>query len=138
VTPLQLAAADTDGELSISDLDSHLRNTVFDPGTAGIKVRARRVDSVARDLGVTRIDLLKMNIEGAERPALEGLAGGIERVRHVCISCHDFLADAGGSQDMRTKAFVSDFLRAHGFRTSTRADAAQPWTRDYVYGTNTR
>ena len=136
VTPLQIAAADRDGELTISDGDSHLRNTVL--GSGGTAVRARRLDALTRDLGIERIDLLKMNIEGAERPALEGLAGGIERVRHVCISCHDFLADAGGSQDMRTKAFVSDFLRAHGFRTSTRADAAQPWTRDYVYGTNTR
>jgi hypothetical protein len=54
--------------------------------------------------------------------------------RHVCISCHDFLADDGGPDELRTKAFVVRFLTEHGFDVTTREDAAEPWTRDYVYG----
>ena len=136
VIPLQVAAADVDGELAISDLPHYLRNTVVDNG--GIQVPSRRVDTIAQDLGITTIDLLKMNIEGAERLAIEGLEGIIASTRHVCIGCHDFLVDEGGSEQMRTKALVREFLADHGFRMTTRDDAQDPWTRDYVYGVNAR
>jgi FkbM family methyltransferase len=137
-TPLQLAVSDTDGTVVLSDLGHHLQNTVVQAGGDGIEVRARRVDSIAAELGITRIDLLKMNIEGAERSALQGMGAMLANTRHVCISCHDFLADDGGAEELRTKAFVGDFLRKHGFRVTSRDDAPDPWTRDYLYGENTR
>ena len=138
VSPLQAAASDADGEAVITDLDQHLRNTIVDFGNRGIPVRARRIDTVARELGITSIDLLKMNIEGSERVAIEGLEGIIDRIRHVCISCHDFLADDGGSDQLRTKVLVREFLVDHGFHVTTRDDAPDPWTRDYLYGVNMR
>jgi FkbM family methyltransferase len=134
VTALQIAASDTDGELAISDYEHYLHNTIVVGDAAGITVPARRLDSVARDLGITRIDLLKMNIEGAERVAIRGLDHVIDDVRHVCISCHDFLADDGGREELRTRELVREYLLTHGFRVSTRDDAPEPWTRDYVYG----
>ena len=134
VTPLQVAAMDAEGEVAISDLEHHLQNVLVESG--GIAVPARRIDTIARELGVTQIDLLKMNIEGAERLAIRGLERIISRTRHVCIGCHDFLADAdaGAPDELRTKALVRDFLIAHGFEVTTRDDAPNPWTRDYVYG----
>ena len=138
VIPLQAAASAADGTAAISDLRHYLHNTVVDSGSGGIEVQARRIDTVARELGITRIDLLKMNIEGAERLAIEGLGAIIASTRHVCIGCHDFLADAGGPEAMRTKALVRDFLVEHGFRVTSRDDAPDPWTRDYLYGVNTR
>ena len=98
----------------------------------------RRLDGIAAELGVERVDLLKLNIEGAERDALAGMPDLIERTRHVCISCHDFLADRGGSDELRTKAFVRQFLLERGFTLTNRDNAPDPWTRDYVYGVNTR
>jgi len=136
VTPLQVAVSDTDGEVTISDLHHYLRNMVRDD--QGIRVPSRRIDTIAREHGLTHIDLLKMNIEGAERFAIHGLGTLIANIRHVCISCHDFLAGKGGSEELRTKALVSDFLVDHGFRVTTREDAPDPWTRDYLYGANTR
>ena len=65
--------------------------------------------------------------------ALRGMGLLLAATRHVCISCHDFLSD-----DLRTKAFVKTFLVAHGFDVTTRPDAPEPWTRDYVYGTRRR
>jgi FkbM family methyltransferase len=138
VIPVPAAAAAADGRLRISDLEHYLHNTVLETETGGIEVQARRVDTIARELGITSIDLLKMNIEGAERLAIEGLAGIIGSTRHVCIGCHDFLADGGGSEQMRTKALVREFLVEHGFRVTSRDDAPDPWTRDYIYGVNTR
>lgn len=136
VTPLQLAVAAADGQLSISDADEHVANTILDVGGAGIAVPARRLDGVATELGITRIDLLKMNIEGAERDALLGMGELIDATRHVCISCHDFLAERGGAERLRTKAFVRAFLLERGFSLTSRDGADDPWTRDYVYGVN--
>jgi FkbM family methyltransferase len=134
VTALQVAAADMDGELTISDSEHHLQNRIVAAGD-GFVIPARRLDTIARELGVEHIDLLKMNIEGAERLALVGLEGIIEHTRHVCISCHDFLADAGGAPELRTKALVREWLVARGFEVMSRDDAPDPWTRDYLYGT---
>jgi FkbM family methyltransferase len=138
VTPLQVAAADSDGTATISDLANHVRNTTLADGPNGIEVRARRLDTIAKSLGITHIDLLKVNIEGAEVSALRGLGPLLAKTRYVCIACHDFLADEGGAETFRTKAAVRELLLEHGFELSSRDDAAEPWTRDYVYGVNTR
>ena len=138
VTPLQVAASNVDGDVVITDSDRHLQNTIVEHESGGISVRARRIDTIARELGVTTVELLKMNIEGAEQLAIEGLDRLIGGIRHVCISCHDFLADGGGAERLRTKAIVREFLVDNGFRVTTREDASDPWTRDYLYGVNTR
>jgi FkbM family methyltransferase len=137
VTPLQVAVSDREGEIVISD-EATLSNSMVDRGDAdaGVTVPARRLDDIARELGIETIDFLKMNIEGAERLALGGMEEMIGRTRHVCISCHDFMADRGGSDRMRTKASVEDFLTAHGFSLTSR-DAAADWIQSYVYGRNT-
>jgi FkbM family methyltransferase len=138
VTTLQVAAADSDGDTVISDVDHYLQNTVLGLENGGIRVPARRIDTIAVSLGITSIDLLTMNIEGAERLAIAGLDGIIDATRHVCISCHDFLADAGGADELRTKAEVRDFLVDHAFRVVSRDDAPDSWTRDYLYGAKAR
>ncbi len=135
VTPLQVAASDRDGTATISDDEHYLQNTMLTGD--GIEVPARRLDSLARELGISQIDLLTMNIEGAERLAIRGLGQIIDSIRNVCISCHDFLADQVGSETLRTKAGVRDFLLETGFEVRGRDDAAEPWTRDYLYGVNT-
>jgi FkbM family methyltransferase len=132
VTPLQVAVTDSDGTAAISDTDQYLQNTML--GGEGIQVPAKRIDTIASELGISKIDLLKMNIEGAERAALQGAGDLLAATRHVCISCHDFVADSGGPDELRTKTFVTRFLTERGFDVTTRDDAAEPWTRDYVYG----
>jgi FkbM family methyltransferase len=138
VEPLQVAASDRDGAVVISDLEHHLHNTMLAPKGDVIEVRARRIDTIAAELGIQHIDLLKMNIEGAEQHAIQGIGTLLDDTRHVCISCHDFLADDGGPEELRTKSFVREFLQERGFHVLTRDDAADPWTRDYVYAVNTR
>jgi FkbM family methyltransferase len=137
VTALQVATADHDGTVTISDLANHVRNTTLASAHDGIEVPARRLETIARSLDITHIDLLKMNIEGAEVSALHGLGPLLAKTRHVCISCHDFLADEEGAETLRTKAAVRELLGGCGFELLTRDDAPDPWTRDYVYGVNT-
>jgi FkbM family methyltransferase len=138
VVPLQIAAWDAEGEVLISDLENIMNNTVITVRGDGITVPARRLDDLAHELGIANVDLLKMNIEGAERAAVRGMERLVDSTRHVCISCHDYLADRGMSEDMRTKAFVRDFLVGHGFEVTSRGGALEPWTRDYLYGVNRR
>jgi len=138
VTSLQVAVSDNDGAVVISDLEHHLHNTMLETNGDGIEVPARRIFTIAAELGITRIDLLKMNIEGAERLAIQGMGTLLANTRHVCISCHDFLADDGCPEELRTKGFVREFLVQNGFHVTTRDDAPDPWTRDYLYGVNTR
>jgi FkbM family methyltransferase len=138
VTPLQVAASDFDGGATISDLANHLRNTMLDSEADGIEVPARRLDTLATELRVVRIDLLKMNIEGAELTALRGLGSMLANTRHVCIACHDFLADESGAEKLRTKGPVRELLTAHGFDVTSRDEDPEPWTRDCLYGVNTR
>jgi FkbM family methyltransferase len=138
VTPLQVAAAESDGTATITDLANHVRNTTLAAARDGIEVPARRLETIAKSLDITYIDLLKVNIEGAEVSALRGLGPLLAKTRYVCIACHDFLADEGGAETLRTKAAVRELLLEHGFELTSRDDAAAPWTRDYVYGVNTR
>lgn len=137
VTALQVAAADSDRVVTITDSSNHVRNTTV-AALEGIDVPARRLDTIARSLELKHIDLLKMNIEGAELSALRGLGRLLAKTHHVCIACHDFLADEIGEETLRTKAPVRELLVGHGFDVWTRDDAPDPWTRDYVYGVNTR
>jgi FkbM family methyltransferase len=127
VTPLQVAVGDSEGIVVLSDDAHHLKNRLLPPDEVGIRVQARRIDAIAADLGVRQIDLLKMNIEGAEPAALAGTGALLASTRHACISCHDFLG-------VPTKQAVLSLLAEHGFDVRTRDDAPEPWTRDYVYG----
>ncbi len=134
VTPLQVAASDDGGAAAITDRAHHVRNTILVRTPTGSRCRRGASTRSPHELAISRIDLLKMNIEGAERAAIRGVGSLLASTRNVCISCHDFLADDGGGDELRTKAFVRDFLTDHGFDVTSRDDAPEPWTRDYVYG----
>lgn len=135
VLAVQCAIADREGMLSMSDDNEHLANSMLKSG-GGIDVPAKTLDALLAELGIEQVDLLKMNIEGAERPALAGMTRSASSIRKAAISCHDFVADGGsGGDEFRTRAFVRPALEAMGFTVRQRTDAPHPWTRDTVYGT---
>src|SRR5205085_495224 len=71
------------------------------------EVPAKTLEGFLAENGIERVDLLKMNIEGAERLVFRGAGDAIGRVEHVAVSCHDFVADDGrGGDEMRTRAEV--------------------------------
>jgi FkbM family methyltransferase len=128
VTLLPCAITNDDGSISISS-GSHLSNSVLKSGD--IAVVARSVASLCEELGLSRIDFLKMNIEGAERLAVLGF--GNVQIPHIAIACHDFIADAGGSDIFRTKSEVKELLAASGYRITERPGHKSPWVRDTIY-----
>lgn len=72
VTIHQIAIAEENGTVSISDDAHHLANSIIGQ-TGGLEVEAQSLDHFIAQSGHPTIDLLKMNIEGAERGAILGL-----------------------------------------------------------------
>ena len=132
VLPIHCAITDHDGLSRISDFDEHLANRLV-TGGGGTVIPSRTIESLVKELGITSIDFLKMNIEGAERTAVDGMRGIARTIRHCAISCHDFIADAGGAASFRTKRHVSSVLLDEGFVLSTHDRPDRPWLRDVIY-----
>lgn len=119
VTCVHAAITSTAGEVIIEDGASLLRSTMVRQGT-GHRVRGLTLDELCAELGLGEIALLKMNIEGAERDALQGAATTLARTRHVVISAHDFRADRGDGESYRTRDFVFRLLSSAGLQTRMR------------------
>jgi len=135
VTLVQAAVVEQEREVQLSDFDEHEANGIIGVGS-GIRVAGTTLDYIFRSLGLSRVDFLKMNIEGAERLALSGMGEMAQKTKNVCISCHDFLANEGGPNELRTKADVITFLKQNGFAVLLRESDGRCNVRDYVYGLN--
>jgi FkbM family methyltransferase len=135
VVCLNCAVTDREGHLTISDSPEYLTNNIF-AAEPGYLVPSRTLDEIVSSLHLPRIDLLKMNIEGAERLALPGMVNSIRLTHHACIACHDFLADRNDADDMRSKSAVRAFLVENRFDTNVRASDPRPEVRDCLYGRN--
>jgi FkbM family methyltransferase len=134
VTLMNCAVAGEERVVNISDKEDYLTNEML--RNVGLPVLGRRLDEIIDTLNLGRVDLLKMNIEGAEGLAIKGMAKMIQRTRHVCICCHDFLAAKRGQEELRTKSSVTAFLQQNGFAISLRETDHRPWVSDCVYGYN--
>lgn len=132
VTCVNVAVGSQTGDVFMTDREAHITNAVT-PAETGLRVECVTMDGLVERLGLDRVDLLKMNIEGAERDALVGMRATLRRVRHAAIGCHDFLTRFTKTTDCQTKAFVTDTLREAGFSLRTREDDGRPWVRDTVY-----
>jgi hypothetical protein len=133
VTLIQAAVWDREQELYLSDSDDHEANSAVAKGS-GVPVTGTTLQSIFRSQGLSRVDFLKMNIEGAETNALAGMGEMVRSVKNVCISCHDFLATADAStNELRTKADVIRFLKQNGFVVTLRESDSRSNVRDFVY-----
>ena len=136
VAPVQAAVMDQAGSVTMVEEGAHRDFYSVIGGANGAsrtgEVPAVRLDDLCAERGIEQVDFLKMNIEGAERYAIQGAAGILERTAHVCIACHDFTSER--DPDLATKALVVEFLGEHGFEIVLREDHAQPWVRDHVHG----
>lgn len=126
------AVVDHPGTQVISDGLAVGTNTLF--GAGSIRVPGTTVDDIVRDLHLERVTLLKMNIEGAERLAIQGISESAGLIEQAVISCHDFLGTPWGA----TRDDVRSWLVSRGFDVRTRPDDPRPWCRDYLYATRAK
>ncbi|HXM54690.1 MAG TPA: FkbM family methyltransferase [Candidatus Dormibacteraeota bacterium] len=111
VTLKQAAVAGEAGEgWFAQDIDSaSSRLTVAEP-TGGLRVRTVSLAQVFAESGFPRVDLVKMDVEGAEYPALRAAEADLLRAaRHWVIECHP---GADGDADD-----VAGLFEAAGFET---------------------
>jgi len=92
VEALQVAAADREAELLLAghngvDQNSGMSRLVESGGTSHLTftVRSRPLDALLDDAGIDTVDLLKMDVEGAEHMVLAGMEAGLKRFRYRCI-----------------------------------------------------
>ncbi|MEM7482256.1 MAG: FkbM family methyltransferase [Acidobacteriota bacterium] len=114
VTKLHLAVADQEGTIRLHLGDNPLGNSVFasHPNSDGeqVEVPALTLEQViARHCG-GRVDLLKVNIEGAEIPMLEATSDAtLQAIRQITIQFHDFLPELDQKEDVvRAKTRLKD------------------------------
>jgi FkbM family methyltransferase len=134
VVPIQCAVSDSTGTARLTDLDHHQANTIVATRGEGLVVEARTIDDIVKDQQIQQVNLLKLNIEGAELVALRGAAETLRLTQHVVVSCNDFMATEGWGDVMRTKAEVRRLLERAGFVITEREDDPRPWLREYLYG----
>jgi FkbM family methyltransferase len=136
VTMLHLALMDKAGTVRMAESQSSwMENAIeYHAGSSGIEVRACTLSEVCKQEGLDEIAFLKMNIEGAERHALLGMESVMQKIRQICVACHDFRSDKGDGEQFRTRAFVEQFLVGHGFTLASRRDDPREAIRDHVFG----
>ncbi|GEM_PF-498643 len=131
VSLLNVAVSDSSGTIEIETLAEHEAASIV-TGQGTVPVRCVTVDQLLDLAGLDTVDFLKMNIEGAELPALQAMRTGAERIRRLCVSCHDFRAEWGHGEVFRTRDGVIHALREMGFSVGRRHDE-RPWIRDQVF-----
>jgi len=97
-----------------------------------IEVDCTRLDDLCAELQVDAIDLIWMDLQGAELLALQSAGGLLEKVRYIYteVSHRPIYKDQCLFDD------VEAFLTARGFRRCTTIDPAR-WQQDAIYE-NTR
>ena len=97
VTPLQVAAADAQGMLTLAGYDETGGNfgvsrIVNNPGTQGgsFRVHSDSLDHILDEQNLDSIDLMKMDIEGAEALAIAGFGKCLtkKRVKRLLLELH--------------------------------------------------
>ena len=109
-----------------SSLQNLTKGTVYEiPGLP--------LETFCAEQGIAEIDLLKVNIEGAERFLSTAFSRPGLTVRNVAIACHDFRFEAEGNEFFRTKQLVTDYLEASGYETQSQHTGTR-YIDDWVYG----
>ena len=111
----------TDGAVSLRDVGHGEWGFVTDASALGTTVRAISMDTLMAEFGVDEIDLLKMDIEGAEHDILRGDAQWLDRVRALYVELH--------ATDRSNAAATRAALARHGLRRVCRRDENEYYER---------
>lgn len=111
------------GRFSPGGLDSsiHVKGS-----TNVITVDSKSIDDIMQEHNLSSLDYIKINIEGAEVNALQGVSD-LSKIKNWCISTHDFCR-------IPTKNFVVNFFNSRGILVEIHEEVpGQAWKGGYVY-----
>lgn len=92
----RLALSDHDGEIEITVAADGQVSTVNEgrPGLATSTYPCKSIDSLVGELGLGQLDLVKLDLEGADRTALVGAVDTLQRFRpQIALSIYHFFPD---------------------------------------------
>ena len=103
--------SDKEGEFILSESDD--ASAISASNGSGQRVSLKRFSDVLGELGLTEVDLLKINIEGGEFEILPHLieTGLINNMRHLQVQFHNFIPDAARKRDEIVKALEKTHRR---------------------------
>jgi len=88
ITLVQAALWNEDGEVTLGRSNAHVKGAFQVVENGEKRVRAMTMDTLMRETGIQSIDLLKVDIEGAEKEVFTA-CDWIQKVRIVAIELHD-------------------------------------------------
>ena len=107
---------------------SHTMVVPGDTRGPALDVEVRRIATIMHDLGHDRIDVLKLDVEGAEYDVLEDLVVSGIRPRQLLVEFHHRFKEIGIERTRRT----IDRLNAAGYRIYYGADNGEEYS--FVWG----
>ena len=112
---LYVAPKSNTGETSLSQTNAAQEGAI----RRTYKVRARPLDDIIRESGVTRVDAIKIDVEGAEYVVLKGAQQTLDRFHPMLlVEIVERQLRAMGT----SSAQVRELLRAHGYREGRHDD----------------
>lgn len=119
VTVNHLAVCDREGEVEFNLQEDSEGNSmvVSDPGQASVRVPATTLDAYAKRQGISRVDVIKIDVEGVEGLVLEGgraLLGGAQPPVLIIESNPATLRAAGNSPERLCERLASFGYRCFG------------------------
>ena len=123
ITPVKIALSDFEGKADLflkarSRSHSLIRKTWITPIVDVTRTTVTTLDKLLHRLSVKRVDILKINVEGAELKVLEGSREFLarERISKIVITPHPPYIQSANE--------ISSYLRAFGYKTEV-IDGAQ-------------
>ncbi len=98
---------------------------------AYIEVPTISWESFLQRYDIRKIDLMKMNIEGAEKDVLRNI-DDFSIIQRFIISCHDFRANNGEGEWYRSREVVTGILKDRGY-TIRGFDYGISWADDWIF-----
>ena len=96
-----------------------------------IEVPTMNWESFLQYYDIDRIDLFKMNIEGAEKEIIQQITD-FSFIKRFVISCHDFRANNNEGEWYRTKDVVVSRLKENGYTIKTFKYGVS-WADDWIF-----
>lgn len=100
---VQAAAGDREGSVELFVHERGINHSLVRGSGRSVPVAMKTVDALARERGLTRLDLLKIDIEGVVPAALKGAAETIRRFRPRITIERDTVPDTEGVDALLTE-----------------------------------
>ena len=138
ITVLNIALNDRDAVITLEDNDeSYISGNTSGTSikTNVFQVAGKNINSIINEIDTNEINLIKVNIEGAERFLTEITDDNFNKVRNWCISCHDFRYDIEKIDFFKTKQIIKDFFHARNVKTNQQNTGVK-FIDDCIYAAN--